>query len=85
MGIIISIIMGLIIGLVAKWIMPGRDPGGVIITILIGIGGGFVGGQIANATGFGNANGLSIANFVFAVLGAVILLTGWRLIKNANN
>ena len=76
--------MGLIIGFVAKWIMPGRDPGGLIATMLIGIGGGFVGGQIASATGFGNASGLSIANFAFAVLGAVILLAGWRLIKKAS-
>ncbi len=84
MGIIISIIMGLIVGFVAKAIVPGKDPGGLIVTMLIGIGGGLVGGLIAAQTGYGGTSGWGIGNFLFAVLGAVILLVGWRVIKDAS-
>ncbi|MCB9929867.1 MAG: GlsB/YeaQ/YmgE family stress response membrane protein [Alphaproteobacteria bacterium] len=82
MGFIIAIVMGLIVGVVAKAIVPGRDPGGIFVTILIGIGGGFVGGLIARQTGF-YGGGFGIGNFLFSVLGAVILLVGWRMLKNS--
>jgi len=51
MGILTWIIMGLIVGILAKWIMPGKDPGGFIVTILIGIAGAFVGGFIGSLLG----------------------------------
>jgi uncharacterized membrane protein YeaQ/YmgE (transglycosylase-associated protein family) len=59
--------------------MPGRDPGGFILTILIGIAGGLLGGFIGNALGFHGVQGLNIASILWAVLGAVILLALYRM------
>ena len=79
MGIIGWIVLGLIAGVLAKLIMPGRDPGGFILTILIGIAGGLLGGFIGNALGFHGVQGLNIASILWAVLGAVILLALYRM------
>jgi uncharacterized membrane protein YeaQ/YmgE (transglycosylase-associated protein family) len=73
------IIIGLIAGALAKWFMPGRDPGGIIITILIGIAGGLLGGFLANLIGLGT--GGSIWNLGLATLGAVLLLWIYRKVK----
>ena len=84
------IIFGLIAGLIAKAIMPGKDPGGAIITILLGIAGSIMGGFIGQALfGYGRAvndtNDLSRPGFlmslVLAIVGAIILLAVYRLIK----
>jgi uncharacterized membrane protein YeaQ/YmgE (transglycosylase-associated protein family) len=82
MGIISWIVFGLIAGLIAKFLMPGRDPGGFIITILLGIIGAVVGGFIANAIGFGGVTGFDLHSFLVAVLGALILLFAYRAIKS---
>lgn len=78
MSIIAAIVIGLIVGAVAKLLMPGRDPGGWIITILIGIAGSFI------ATFLGQAMGLyqdgETAGFIASVVGAVILLALYRLL-----
>ncbi len=81
MGILSWIVMGLIVGLLAKFIMPGNDPGGCIITILIGIAGAFVGGFIGSRLGIGTVTGFDIRSILVAVGGAVILLILYRLIK----
>lgn len=81
MGIISWIIMGLIVGIAAKWIMPGKDPGGFVITILLGIAGAFVGGFIASLVGLGSVTGFNIGSFLIAIGGAVLLLIGYRIIK----
>jgi uncharacterized membrane protein YeaQ/YmgE (transglycosylase-associated protein family) len=73
--------MGLIAGFLAKFIMPGKDPGGLIITILIGIAGGFLGGYIGTYLGFGKVTGFNLVSILLAVGGAVILLIFYRLIK----
>jgi len=73
--------MGLIVGLLAKLIMPGKDPGGLIITILIGIAGAFVGGFIGSRLGLGTVTGFNVASILVAVGGAVILLILYRVIK----
>jgi uncharacterized membrane protein YeaQ/YmgE (transglycosylase-associated protein family) len=72
------IIIGLIAGALAKWIMPGRDPGGIIVTILIGIAGGLLGGFLANLLGLGT--GGNIWNLVLATVGAILLLWIYRLL-----
>jgi uncharacterized membrane protein YeaQ/YmgE (transglycosylase-associated protein family) len=54
MGIIVWIVLGLVVGVIAKFLMPGKDPGGIIITILLGIGGAFVGGFVSTRLGFGS-------------------------------
>jgi uncharacterized membrane protein YeaQ/YmgE (transglycosylase-associated protein family) len=81
MGILSWIAMGLIVGLLAKFIMPGKDPGGLIITILIGIAGAFVGGFIGSRLGLGSVTGFDIKSILVAVGGAVILLILYRVIK----
>jgi uncharacterized membrane protein YeaQ/YmgE (transglycosylase-associated protein family) len=76
-GIIGWIVFGLIVGVVAKFLMPGRDPGGWIITILLGIAGALVGGFLGRALGWygpGHA-----AGFLMSLVGALILLGLYRL------
>lgn len=81
MGIISWIIFGLIAGILAKWIMPGKDGGGFIVTIIIGIAGAFVGGFIGNLIGFGGVSGFNFGSFITAIAGALILLFVYRKIK----
>ncbi len=81
MGIFSWIIMGLIVGILAKWIMPGRDPGGAIVTILIGIAGAFVGGFISTALGLGSVTGINFISIAIAVGGALLLLFAYRKFK----
>jgi uncharacterized membrane protein YeaQ/YmgE (transglycosylase-associated protein family) len=79
-GIIGWIVIGLIAGALAKFIMPGRDPGGIIVTILLGIVGAVIGGFIATALGLGA--GGNIWNIIIATLGAVILLWIYRAVSS---
>jgi uncharacterized membrane protein YeaQ/YmgE (transglycosylase-associated protein family) len=80
MGILAYIVVGLIAGLLAKLIMPGRDPGGLIMTPLIGIAGAFVGGIVVQLLGSaGGVTGINIWSILVATLGAVILLAIYRL------
>jgi uncharacterized membrane protein YeaQ/YmgE (transglycosylase-associated protein family) len=76
MGIIWSIIIGFLAGLVAKFLMPGRDPGGFIITTLLGIVGAVVATYLGQAIGWYRAG--EGAGFIGAVLGAVIVLAIYR-------
>ena len=80
MGILLWIAIGLFAGLVAKWIMPGPDPGGIVVTMLIGIGGAIVGGMIGTALGFGTVTGFDVRSLVIATGGAVALLYGYRVL-----
>jgi uncharacterized membrane protein YeaQ/YmgE (transglycosylase-associated protein family) len=73
MGIITWIVIGLIAGLLGKLIMPGDDPGGIIVTILIGIVGAFIGGFLLTVLGVGGSAGL-VGSIVVAFIGAVILI-----------
>ena len=77
MGILGWIIFGLIVGLVTKLLMPGRDPGGFIVTIILGIVGAVVGGFIGRAVGWYGPN--DPVGFVMAVLGAIVLLVLYRV------
>ena len=83
MEIISWIIFGLVAGAVAKFLLPGRDPGGFIGTIVIGVVGAFVGGLIANMIGYGAVSpGLfNMRSFIFAVIGSIVLLLAYRLVK----
>jgi uncharacterized membrane protein YeaQ/YmgE (transglycosylase-associated protein family) len=73
------VIIGLIIGVIAKLLMPGKDPGGFIITILLGIAGSFVGTFIGRALGM-YSQGES-AGFIMSVIGAIVLLAIYHLIR----
>lgn len=80
MGIISWIILGLIAGALAKWIMPGKDPGGCLVTTLIGIAGAFVGGFLGSFIGQGGVTELSIGGIITAMVGAIVLLFLYRQI-----
>ncbi len=74
MGFFSWIILGLIAGAIAKALHPGKDPGGWIVTILIGIAGAFVGGWIGTLIGWGSVTGFNFKSFVLAIVGAFLLL-----------
>ena len=81
MGIIVWIIFGLIAGAIAKFIMPGDDPGGIFVTILIGIAGAMLGGFLASLLGLGTVSGFSFGSLAISVGGALLLLGGYRKFK----
>ena len=81
MGILSWIVLGLIAGAVAKWIRPGSDPSGCIITILIGIAGGFVGGWIGSMLGLGAVDEFSFRTLLLAIGGSVIVLWIYAMIR----
>jgi uncharacterized membrane protein YeaQ/YmgE (transglycosylase-associated protein family) len=78
MSIIWTIIIGLVVGAVAKLLMPGKDPGGFIVTILLGIAGAFVASYLGQAVGWYKPG--QAAGFIMSVVGAMILLLLYRLI-----
>lgn len=78
MGILSWILFGLVIGIIAKLLMPGRDPGGFIVTILLGIAGALLGGFVGRTMGFyGESEG---AGWLMSILGAIILLALYRVL-----
>jgi uncharacterized membrane protein YeaQ/YmgE (transglycosylase-associated protein family) len=77
MGILSWILFGLVVGVIAKLLMPGRDPGGFIITILLGIAGALIGGFVGRAMGFYGEN--QGAGWIMSILGAIILLALYRM------
>ena len=79
MSILVTILVGLVVGVIAKLIVPGRDPGGALVTILLGVAGAFVAGVLGHAFGwYASGEGPGI---VASVLGAVILLAIYRIIS----
>ena len=78
MVILSWIVFGLVIGLIAKLLMPGRDPGGFVVTMLLGIAGALVGGFIGRAMGFYGPN--QSAGWLMSILGAIILLALYRVL-----
>lgn len=77
MGILSWILFGLVIGIIAKLLMPGRDPGGFIVTILLGIAGALLGGFIGRMMGFYGPN--EGAGWLMSILGAIVLLALYRM------
>ena len=77
MAILWTIIIGLLVGIVAKFLMPGKDPGGFIITVLLGIAGSFLAGVLGRAMGWYQEG--QPAGFIFSVVGAIVLLIIYRL------
>ena len=71
------ILFGLVVGAIAKLVMPGRDPGGFIITILLGIAGALLGGFLGRAMGFYGPN--DAAGFLMSLVGAIVLLAIYRM------
>jgi uncharacterized membrane protein YeaQ/YmgE (transglycosylase-associated protein family) len=82
MGLIAWIVLGLIAGAIAKFLTPGKDPGGCVITIIIGIVGALLGGFLSTLLGFGGLSGdLDWRSLVIAVLGSVLLLIIWKMLR----
>lgn len=77
MGILSWIVFGLVVGIIAKLLMPGRDPGGFIVTILLGIAGALLGGFIGKAMGFYGPN--ESAGWLMSIGGAILLLVIYRV------
>ena len=77
MDVLIWIVFGLVVGIVAKFVMPGRDPGGMIVTIVLGIVGALLGGWIGRALGVYQPG--QPAGFIMAVIGAIVVLAVYRL------
>jgi uncharacterized membrane protein YeaQ/YmgE (transglycosylase-associated protein family) len=81
MGIIAWIVVGLIGGMLAKLLMPGKDPGGIILTILLGIAGAVLGGFVAVALDISNGvDDFDIGSIVLSIIGSMILLLAYRLV-----
>jgi uncharacterized membrane protein YeaQ/YmgE (transglycosylase-associated protein family) len=78
MAVIGWIVFGLVVGIVAKFLMPGRDPGGIIVTILLGVAGALLGGYLGRAVGW-YAEGDPVG-FLMAVVGSIVLLALYRML-----
>lgn len=78
MGILAWVLFGLVVGIIAKLLMPGRDPGGFIITMLIGIAGAVLGGFVGRAMGLYGTN--ESAGWIVSILGAMLLLFLYRMV-----
>ncbi|MCP5058101.1 MAG: GlsB/YeaQ/YmgE family stress response membrane protein [bacterium] len=81
MGILSWILLGLVVGVLAKWIMPGPDPGGLVVTILIGIAGAFLGGFLGTRLGLGDVTGFNLGSLALATGGALVLLFAHRKLR----
>jgi uncharacterized membrane protein YeaQ/YmgE (transglycosylase-associated protein family) len=81
MGIVSLILVGLLIGVIAKLLMPGRDPGGFIVTILLGIAGSFIGAFVGSYLNMGTG---WFTSFAMSVIGAMLLLGVYRLVMRAS-
>lgn len=81
MDILTWIILGLVAGLIAKFVMPGNDPGGLIVTVIVGIAGAVIGGFVASAIGFGAVSGVNLRSVIIAAIGAFALLFALRMLK----
>ena len=79
MHLLWTLLIGLVIGAVAKFLMPGKDPGGIIVTMLIGIAGSFVATYAGRALGWYQEG--QAAGFIMSVLGAIVLLGVYHLIR----
>lgn len=79
--LIVWAVLGLIAGALAKFVMPGSDPGGLVATIILGILGAIVGGYIGTLLGFGEVTGLNAGSILLAAIGAILLLVLYRAVR----
>lgn len=78
MGLVSWILLGLVVGVLAKWIASGRQPPAIVMTILLGIGGAVVGGFLGSELGLGTVRGFDLRSLALALGGALLLLFGYR-------
>ena len=79
MGLIWALIVGLVVGALAKWIMPGKDPGGIIVTMLLGVAGSYVALFLGRLLGFYQMHDKA-PGIIASVVGALVLLAAYRLV-----
>jgi uncharacterized membrane protein YeaQ/YmgE (transglycosylase-associated protein family) len=84
MGILSWVLLGLIAGALAKLIVPGKDPGGFFVTILIGIAGGVLGGFLGRFIGLGRIESFDLGGILIATVGAIVLLVIYHLIRKGS-
>jgi uncharacterized membrane protein YeaQ/YmgE (transglycosylase-associated protein family) len=82
MGIVLWAVFGLIAGAIAKYLMPGKTPGGIIVTIVLGIVGAIVGGFIGSQLGFGDISGFDLRSMLLAIGGGVLVLFIYGLVTS---
>lgn len=85
MGILSWIFLGLIAGALAKFILPGRQPGGIFMTIIIGIVGAMVGGFLGKFLGLGNVESFDLGGIFIATIGSIILLIAWGMLNKGKS
>ncbi len=83
MEFLLWILFGLVVGVVAKFIMPGRDPGGMVLTIVLGIVGAVVGGWLGRVLGLYRPG--EVAGFIMAVVGAIVILALYRVVTSGRS
>jgi len=81
MGLVSWFVSGLTIGIIAKFFMPGKDPGGYVITVILGIAGSFTGGFIGSRIGFGPVGNFDLRSLMIACGGAILILVIYRVFK----
>lgn len=82
MGFFSWIVLGLIVGILAKWIMPGKDGGGFIMTVVLGVVGAMVGGYISTLLGMGTVTGFNLSSLIIAVAGALLVLFAYKKLRS---
>ena len=85
MSIMAWIGLGLVVGAIAKFIVPGKDPGGLIVTVIIGVLGAVLGGAIGTRLGWGSVTGFDLRSISVATLGAIVLLLLFRIARRRRN
>ncbi len=81
MGIVSWVFLGLVAGALAKFIMPGKQPGGCLVTIVLGIIGAMVGGFLGTFVGLGKIESFDLGGIFIATMGAIVVLLIWRLVQ----
>ena len=85
MGILSWIVLGLIAGAIARWIMPDKGPRGILVTAVIGVAGAFLGGWIGTGIGLGSVRGFDLVSLFLATVGAVVLLLIYHALKGRDS
>jgi uncharacterized membrane protein YeaQ/YmgE (transglycosylase-associated protein family) len=81
MSVLGWIVLGLTTGAIAKFLMPGKDPGGLIATVLIGIAGAMIGGWAGTRLGYGTVTGFDVRSLALSIGGAIVLLIVYRIVR----
>lgn len=81
MGLVSWVVFGLLAGALARWILPGKDPSGCLVTVALGIAGALLGGLLATYLGFGGISGFDWRSLAVAIAGSLLLLCLWRFLR----